>query len=98
MVTDKEFWQQFAACRHADPDLFFPISSSGRAVLQVAAAKAFCDHCQVVRLYLDFALRTRQAHGVWGGTTEQERVHLWRREALSARRGTVIVTDSASRR
>jgi hypothetical protein len=41
VVTDKEFWQQFAACRHADPDLFFPISSSGRAILQVAAAKAF---------------------------------------------------------
>lgn len=78
MVNDKEFWRLAAACRYVDPDLFFPISAKGKALEQVGAAKAFCEHCEVVRSCLDFALRTHQAHGIWGGTTEQERIGLWR--------------------
>jgi len=33
-------WRSPAACRSADPDLFFPISSSGPSAAQVAQAKA----------------------------------------------------------
>ena len=62
-----------AACRSTDPDLFFPISSSGRSVAQVAEAKAVCAGCRVRRECLAFALRTHQVHGVWGGLSEQER-------------------------
>ncbi|HEY1821351.1 MAG TPA: WhiB family transcriptional regulator [Trebonia sp.] len=83
MVNDKEFWRLAAACRYVDPDLFFPISTKGKAVEQAGVAKAFCAHCEVVQSCLDFALRTHQAHGIWGGTTEQERIGL-RREALRA--------------
>ncbi|HWM95572.1 MAG TPA: WhiB family transcriptional regulator [Streptosporangiaceae bacterium] len=66
-------WRSFAACRSADPDLFFPVSSSGQSLAQVAKAKAICAGCQVRRECLAFALRTHQAHGVWGGLSEQER-------------------------
>lgn len=69
----KEHWRLFAACRSADPDLFFPVSSSGRSMAQAEQAKTVCARCPVQRECLEFALRTRQAHGVWGGTTEQER-------------------------
>jgi WhiB family transcriptional regulator, redox-sensing transcriptional regulator len=66
-------WRSAAACRSADPDLFFPISASGQALKQVAEAKAICVRRPVRRQCLAFALRTRQAHGIWGGMTEEER-------------------------
>jgi WhiB family redox-sensing transcriptional regulator len=34
-----------------------------------------CADCPVRRQCLAFALDTRQDHGVWGGTSEQERLH-----------------------
>ena len=69
-------WRSLAACRSADPDLFFPISSSGQSMVQVAEAKAVCAECRVRRECLAFALRTHQVHGVWGGLSEQERYPL----------------------
>ena len=69
----QESWRSQAACRSADPDLFFPISASGRALGQVAEAKAICAGCGVRRQCLEFAVQTRQLHGIWGSLTEQER-------------------------
>jgi WhiB family transcriptional regulator, redox-sensing transcriptional regulator len=68
-----EHWRILAACQFADPDLFFPISSSGPSLIQVAQAKAICVGCQVRRECLAFAVRTHQVHGVWGGMSEEER-------------------------
>jgi WhiB family transcriptional regulator, redox-sensing transcriptional regulator len=66
-------WRLGAACRSADPDLFFPVSSTGKSLEQVAQAKAICARCLVQRECLAFAMRTQQFHGIWGGLTEQER-------------------------
>ena len=66
-------WWMRAACQAADPDLFFPVSSTGKSLEQMAEAKAVCARCLVQRQCLVFALRTRQAHGIWGGLTEEER-------------------------
>ena len=66
-------WRSAAACRSADPELFFPVSDSGRSLEQVAEAKAVCGGCPVRRECLAFALRTEQVHGIWGGTTADER-------------------------
>jgi len=71
MVAAAEHWRSAAACQFADPDLFFPVSSSGLSLEQVAEAKQICARCQVQPRCLAFALRTRQAHGVWGGMSEQ---------------------------
>jgi WhiB family transcriptional regulator, redox-sensing transcriptional regulator len=71
-----EHWQTVAACRAADPDLFFPVSASANNLQQVADAKAICACCRVRRECLDFALRTRQLHGIWAGMTEEERYSL----------------------
>jgi WhiB family redox-sensing transcriptional regulator len=65
-------WQERAACRDVDPDLFFPVSTDGRSLAQAAEAQAVCSLCPVDRECLDFALRRRES-GVWGGTTEDER-------------------------
>jgi WhiB family transcriptional regulator, redox-sensing transcriptional regulator len=69
----KENWRLRAACQSADPDLFFPVSSTGKSLEQAVDAKALCARCLVRRECLAFALRTRQVHGIWGGMTEEER-------------------------
>ena len=74
-------WRSAAACQSCDPELFFPVSSSGPAVEQIARAKEICERCPVRRQCLAFALRTRQIYGLWGGLTEQERYLVWSRSA-----------------
>jgi WhiB family redox-sensing transcriptional regulator len=66
-------WRRLAACRDADPELFFPVSASGPSLDQITQAKAICTDCPVRRQCLVFALNTRQNHGIWGGMTEEER-------------------------
>jgi WhiB family transcriptional regulator, redox-sensing transcriptional regulator len=68
-----EYWRAMAACGSAEPDLFFPVSAADNNQLQVAEAKAICAFCLVRRECLDFAIQTRQMHGIWGGLTEEER-------------------------
>jgi WhiB family transcriptional regulator, redox-sensing transcriptional regulator len=70
-----------AACMNADPELFFPISTSGPAVRQVAQAKSVCARCQIQQECLDYALKAGSVQGIWGGTTENERRLLRRRMA-----------------
>ena len=72
-------WREQAACRHEDPDLFFPIGTSGPALMQAEQAKAICRRCPVREPCLEFALDTGQTLGVWGGTGETERRALQRR-------------------
>ena len=38
---------QEGACVFADPDLFFPVGSSMKALKQAAEAKAICNECDV---------------------------------------------------
>ena len=66
-------WGQPAAGRHADAELFFPVSASGPSLDQVTQAKAICAGWPVRWRCLAFALDTRQDHGMWGGMSEEER-------------------------
>ena len=66
-------WRKLAACRSAEPDLFFPAVPSDLTSGQAERAKALCRACPVRRECLQFALATRQSYGVWGGMTELER-------------------------
>jgi WhiB family transcriptional regulator, redox-sensing transcriptional regulator len=72
-------WRHHAACRDEDPELFFPIGSSGPASRQIDQAKQVCRRCPVVTDCLRWALETGQEGGVWGGTSEEERRALKRR-------------------
>jgi WhiB family redox-sensing transcriptional regulator len=66
-------WRINAACRDTDPELFFPIGTTGPAVDQIESAKGVCIGCMARCDCLDFAIATNQDSGVWGGTTEDER-------------------------
>jgi WhiB family redox-sensing transcriptional regulator len=70
---ERRDWWRSAACRDADPELFFPVGAHGPARDDIALAKAVCATCGVRRQCLQYALATRQPHGVWGGMTEDER-------------------------
>ena len=66
-------WRDDAACRLADPDLFFPIGTTGPALRQIDQAKRICQACQARTPCLAWALEHGVASGVWGGTTDEER-------------------------
>ena len=78
-------WRSRAACLDEDPELFFPVGSTGPAVVQTEQAKAICRRCPVIDECLEFALETKQDTGVWGGMSEDERRALRRRKARARR-------------
>lgn len=78
-------WRARAACRDADPDLFFPAGTTGPAAGQAAEAKRVCAGCPVRRACLDWAMTHHEKDGVWGGLDEAER-HRARRLRLRRRR------------
>ena len=77
-IYDTWEWQFRAACRDTDRDLFFaPPGERGlRREFRVTAAKRVCASCPVLDECRDFALRTAQEYGVWGGLAEEERAQL----------------------
>ena len=79
-------WRHTAACRDEDPELFFPIGTTGPALMQIEDAKTICQRCDVVDVCLSWALETGQDAGVWGGTSEEERRALKRRRARARQR------------
>ena len=74
-----------AACRDADPELFFPDGDTRSARARVKLAKLICRGCPVSATCLSWALASGQA-GIWGGLTEDERHRLHRRGRLKTNR------------
>lgn len=81
-------WRSNAICRDTDPDLFFPIGTTGFALMQIDRAKEVCEQCPVKVDCLDYALETNQDSGIWGGTSEEERRTL--RRQYVARQKSII--------
>ena len=78
-------WRNDAVCRDTDPALFFPVGTTGNALIQIEHAKNTCAECTVSQECLDFALDTNQDSGVWGGLTEEERRVIRRQRVAAAR-------------
>ena len=66
-------WRRYSLCRDTDPELFFPVGTTGQALVQIDEAKRVCGECTVREECLQFALETNQDSGIWGGTSEEER-------------------------
>jgi WhiB family transcriptional regulator, redox-sensing transcriptional regulator len=80
----EEEWQARAACRGPQAAAFFPPSHFERKDEKAdreARAKAICQGCPVQKDCLDYALRIREPHGIWGGLNEVERKQLYGRQA-----------------
>ncbi len=79
-------WRELSACRDTDPDLFFPIGTTGPAVEQIEKATGICAQCSVQEACLQYALETNQEAGVWGGYPEDDRRRLRKRWLAERRR------------
>jgi WhiB family redox-sensing transcriptional regulator len=82
MLFTKEPWRQHAACRGADPEIFFSDFPDDQAI-----AKGVCATCPVQEACLDSSLVNREDDAVWGGMTAGERrgIRRRRREGIRAR-------------
>lgn len=70
MTESTTRWRDDAACLTVDPEVFFPDRSDVDGNLR---AKAICDRCDVVDQCLEYALRSKQDYGIWGGVSETGR-------------------------
>ncbi|WP_019358026.1 WhiB family transcriptional regulator [Streptomyces sp. AA1529] len=75
-------WQDKAVCRE-DPDLFFPVGTTGPSRDDADLAKWICrERCYVRAQCLDHVLRAEagwpidRRHGITAGLSPRERLHL----------------------
>ncbi len=71
-------WQDYANCRGADADLFFPERGAS-----TRKAKAICGECEVRGDCLDFAIVNGEKFGIWGGMSERERRRVRRQRTVT---------------
>lgn len=81
-------WMAEGSCREVSPATFFPSDGVG-----VEAARKICATCPMKSPCLEYALRHRIDHGVWGGASERERRRILRRRRLERAVSGAKVTD-----
>lgn len=74
-------WQDYANCRGADADLFFPERGAS-----TRKAKSICGACEVRGECLDYAIEMGEKFGIWGGLSERERRRVRRERQIAQRR------------
>jgi WhiB family transcriptional regulator, redox-sensing transcriptional regulator len=67
-LINRPAWQQSAACRGLDPDLFYP---GNRDMVTAAAARKVCAGCPVRSECAAAGLA--EYHGIWGGLSVNQR-------------------------
>ena len=80
-------------CAESDPDAFFPKDyfddengkSAASSYENERGVKAICGECPLKLDCLTYAIKTGQ-HGIWGGTTESERVAIRRGRGVKLQR------------
>ena len=72
-------WMARGNCATHPPDTFFPSDGVG-----VEVARRICDGCGVQTRCLEYALRNRIDHGVWGGASERQRRRILKARRLAA--------------
>jgi len=85
-------------CRDEDPELFFPVSGPGteQHAAAVDAARAVCADCPAQAKCLAYVLAIESPcspHGIWAGTTPEQRSTLRRARRRAAQRAYGRVVD-----
>lgn len=76
-------WMELATCAsHGDPDLWFPEHGSDERRQE---ALRICAGCPVRAACLAYVLSMPPQAGIWGGTTEEDRMRERRRRQAAAR-------------
>ena len=84
MTQAVETWQARALCRGPQAEMFFPQTHAERKEEKLQRedrAKEICRTCPVRPDCLEYAIRIREPHGIWGGLNEVERKQLADRRA-----------------
>lgn len=71
--NEPENWKLRGACRSKPQDWFFPERENDA---NIARAKATCAQCEVREPCLAEGLADPGLKGIWGGTTDQERMRI----------------------
>lgn len=93
-------WRHHAACKTADPNLFFAAHNEPAEVTAANAelvVEMYCNQCPVrIECLTAEQGSTAREHGVWGGLTERER-HGPKRKPGGARKNDQTHTPSVRR-
>jgi WhiB family redox-sensing transcriptional regulator len=81
LAVDQLAWQDYANCRGADADLFFPERGAS-----TRKAKAICGACEVKDECLESAIVNGEKFGIWGGMSERERRRVRKQRQVAAAR------------
>ena len=74
LILDKPNWLEEAACRGTEPGLFFPDGTTTQdSIDRIVRAKSVCNECACKTYCLEYAIKTNQDSGIWGGKSEVER-------------------------
>lgn len=71
-MNSKKVWQENAACKGMDTNIFFP-TRRYPSHRDTQPAKVICHACPVQAECLTEALRNREEYGIFGGLTASER-------------------------
>ena len=95
-VASEWEWQYQGACRALPTEMFFhPDGERGpRRANREAAAKAVCATCPVIEACRKHALAVQEPYGIWGGLSEDDRLHIIEQNERLNRREIVLTPAS----
>lgn len=70
-------WMEDALCAQTDPDIFYPEKGGS-----TAPATSVCNNCSVRAECLEYAVSNDIRHGIWGGTSDNDRKRMARERRL----------------
>jgi WhiB family redox-sensing transcriptional regulator len=76
-------WVAEAACRDIGDERYAVFFPNDEKPEHISRAMAYCATCCVRLECLDYAINNRIDHGIWGGTTAQERRRILRNRAVT---------------